>query len=275
MQDLSQLYPVWFVDIWGVIHNGVKPFTPTTDTLAAHRNAGGTVVLVSNSPRSGQGVVRQLDELGVNKNAYDAAVTSGDVTQSLMREEPTKKLFHIGPGRDLSLFEGVPVERVSKDEAGAVICTGLFHDDHETPADYVELLAELHMRKLPMICANPDKLVRKGDRLSYCAGALAESYQQLGGIVSMAGKPYAPIYELALRKAADVRGANISKAEVLAIGDGPETDILGAANQGFPVVYVCGGVRDHVEDIAAEKAHIQTLVPNANIVLAVSHLSWT
>ncbi len=274
MQDFSKRYPVWFVDIWGVVHNGERPFAATVDVLAKHRERGGTVILVSNSPRSEKGVTYQLDEIGVRKDAYDGAVTSGDVTQSLMLAEPTGKLFHLGPQRDLSLFEGLKVARVSQQEAGAIICTGLYHDDRETPDDYVGLLAQLRARNLPMICANPDKIARKGDLLMYCAGALAEAYQNIGGIVQMAGKPYAPIYERALAKAAAVRGAAVSKSQILAIGDGPETDILGAANQGFPVVYVSGGVRDHVEDMASEKAHIQQLVPSANIVLAVRHLIW-
>jgi HAD superfamily hydrolase (TIGR01459 family) len=274
MQDLSKRYPVWFVDIWGVVHNGERPFTNTVDVLAKHRAEGGTVILVSNSPRSETGVTHQLNEVGVRKDAYDCAVTSGDVTQSLMLAEPSGKLFHLGPARDLSLFEGLKVERVEQDQAGAVICTGLYHDDYETPADYVDLLAQLRARNLAMICANPDKVARKGNRLMYCAGALAEAYQNIGGTVQMAGKPYAPIYERALARAATLRGEAVTKSQVLAIGDGPETDILGAANQGFPVVYVSGGVRDHAEDMAAEKAHIQQLVPSANIILAVNHLTW-
>ncbi len=274
MQNLSARYPVWFVDIWGVVHNGVKPFQNTVDVLAQHRAHGGTVILVSNSPRSEIGVTKQLNEIGVRKDAYDAAVTSGDVTQSLMRAEPSGKLFHLGPARDLSIFEGVAIERVPQEQAGAIICTGLYHDDRETPDDYKELLAQLKARNLPMICANPDKVARKGNHLMYCAGALAEAYQNIGGEVSMAGKPYAPIYERALAKASELRGTTIEKSQILAIGDGPETDILGAANQGFPVVYVSGGVRDHAEDMTSEKAHIQALVPHANILLAVNHLEW-
>lgn len=274
LNELSKSHPLWLVDIWGVVHNGVNPFAETTAALARHRESGGTVVLVSNSPRTARGVTLQLNEIGVRKDAYDAAVTSGDVTQDLMRAVPSGKLYHLGPARDLSIFDGVDIKRVGKKEADAIICTGLCHDDRETPEDYVDLLAELQALELPMICANPDKMARKGDRLLYCAGALAERYQAIGGKVSMAGKPYAPIYELALKTAAALRGGPVARDKVLAIGDGPETDILGAALQGFPVVYVGGGVRDQAADLASEKAHIQSLVPNANIVLAVNHLAW-
>lgn len=275
MKTISATYPVWFCDIWGVVHNGYKPFANTVATLARHRANGGIVVLVSNSPRSEAGILKQLDEIGVARNAYDAAVTSGDVTRNLMAEAPSHRLFHLGPDRDTSIFQGLAVERVPLAEAGAVICTGLFHDDRETPDDYEALLTEMKARKLPMICANPDKMVRKGDKLLYCAGALAERFATMGGAVSMAGKPFAPIYELARRKAEVARGGPVSAAEILAIGDGPETDIRGAANQGIACLYVSGGVRDHASDMAAELRHIQSLVPQARIVAAVPELLWT
>lgn len=275
MQKLSADYPVWFCDIWGVIHNGYEPFANTVACLAKHRAHGGVVVLVSNSPRSETGIVKQLDEIGVVRAAYDAAVTSGDVTRTLMEEAPTHKLFHLGPERDLSIFHGLHVERVPLEQAGAVICTGLFHDDRETPADYETLLKDILSRKLPMICANPDKIVRKGSRLLYCAGSLAERYAAMGGEVSMAGKPYAPIYDLARRKAEAARGKHVTLADILAIGDGPETDIKGAADQGITCLYVTGGVRDHTSDMEAELTHIRELVPKARIVAAVPELVWS
>lgn len=275
MQRLSADYPVWYCDIWGVIHNGDEPFANTVACLAKHRERGGVVVLVSNSPRSEAGILKQLDEIGVRREAYDAAVTSGDVTRTLMEEAPSHKLFHLGPERDLSIFHGLKVERVPLEQAGAVICTGLFHDDRETPDDYEALLKEMLSRKLPMICANPDKMVRKGSRLLYCAGSLAESYAAMGGEVSMAGKPYAPIYDLARRKAEAARNTQVAARDILAIGDGPETDIRGAAGQGIACLYVTGGVRDHTPDMEAELAHIRELVPEARIVAAVPELVWS
>jgi HAD superfamily hydrolase (TIGR01459 family) len=156
-----------------------------------------------------------------------------------------------------------------------VICTGLFHDTHETPADYEAMLGEMLSRKLPMICANPDKIVRKGSRLLYCAGSLAERYVAMGGDVSMAGKPYAPIYDLARRKAEATRGRQVNVGDILAIGDGPETDIKGAADQSIACLYVTGGVRDHTSDMEAELTHIRELVPKARIVAAVPELVWS
>lgn len=274
MEELSRSHPVWFCDIWGVVHNGFQPFAPTVDSLQRHRNNGGTVILVSNSPRSTIGITRQLDDIGIPRDAYDAAVTSGDVTRDLMRRQSDGKLYHLGPDRDLSIFDGLNVERVPLERASAVICTGLFHEERETPADYDGLFAEIKSRTLTMICANPDRIVRKGGRLIYCAGALAERYAALGGEVLMAGKPFAPIYELARRVASDIRKTDVAPAEILAIGDGPQTDIRGAAEQGIDCVFVTG-LEDHeVTDLPAAHASIRQAVPQANVLKTVARLDW-
>lgn len=272
MRDLSAQFPVWFVDIWGVVHDGHAPFGVTVDCLQRHRRSGGCVVLVSNSPRSTLGVTKQLDEIGVARDAYDTAVTSGDVTRDLM-QQTDGKLYHLGPDRDLSIFDGLGISRVALEEASAVICTGLFHDDRETPADYAALLAEMKARGLDMISANPDKVVRKGGRLQYCAGALAEAYEALGGAVQMAGKPFAPIYDLARRRAATIRDHDVPVSAILAIGDGPETDIRGAAEQGIACVFMTG-LHDGHGDLAADDAAIRAAVPGANILRTVERLDW-
>ncbi len=265
MRDLSVLYPVWFCDIWGVVHDGQRPFALSVSTLRKHRDAGGRVVLVTNAPRTASGVHQQLLEIGVEPQAWDSIVTSGDVTRTLMLEHGGGALYHIGPARDFSLFDGLDVARVPLAEAKAIICTGLFDEFHERPKDYIDRLRTMVASKLPMICANPDKIVRKGDHIIPCAGALAEIYADLGGTVYMAGKPFRPIYELALKISGAVR------SQVLAIGDGPETDIKGAADFGLPVVLVSGGVNEVSEGLEAEVLH---LVPHANIVKTVAALGW-
>jgi HAD superfamily hydrolase (TIGR01459 family) len=265
MQALSKLFPVWFCDIWGVVHNGYAPFVATTDVLQKHRENGGRVVLVSNSPRTAAGVETQLAEIGVNRASWDDIVTSGDVTRDLMIQHGDGKLYHIGPARDYSLFEELPVQRVAAPDARAIICTGLFHERTEQPENYRDGFRDLIARGLPMICANPDKIVRKGDQLLYCAGALADVYAALGGTVLMAGKPFAPIYDQAMRK------AGVDRSQVLAIGDGPETDVLGAADYGLPVVLITGGINDAGSGLEAE---VQRRVPHARILATVSELVW-
>src|SRR5690606_3768923 len=151
-------------------------------------------------------------------------------------------VFHIGPDRDLSLYDGLDIELVEEFEAQAVVCTGLFDDETETPEDYADMLQRLRARNLPFICANPDIVVERGDRLIWCAGALARDYARLGGVTRIAGKPHRPIYEAALAVASSLLGREVGRDEVLAIGDGVLTDVKGAADNGLDVLYVSAGI---------------------------------
>ena len=271
--NLSARYPLWLCDIWGVVHDGYRPFTENTGALTRHRNAGGLVLLVTNSPRTAQGVERQLREIGVDPESHDGIVTSGDVTRDLVVQHGGGRVFHLGPPRDLSIFEGLAVERCDLGHAHAVLCTGLFDDVNDTLEQYQRLLTDMRARNLEMICANPDKIVRKGDRLLYCAGALAEAYAALGGKVLMAGKPFAPIYDLAFAEAARLRGQPVPRSQVLAIGDGPETDIRGAADYGLDALLIAAGVTDAADGLEAVRSRVQEVVPHANIVAVVHELA--
>jgi len=274
MKDFSEAYAVWFCDIWGVVHDGVKPFATTIDTLKRHRARGGRVILVTNSPRSNLGVEKQLLEIGVDPESHDRIVTSGDVTQVLMRLHGGEGVYHVGAARDLSIYEGTGVSRVDLEEAQAVLCTGLFDDLNDRLEDYEPLLDEMKQRGLSMICANPDKIVKKGDRVLYCAGKLAELYAARGGEVVMAGKPFAPIYDLALAEARRITARDIDRPDILAIGDGPETDIRGAADYGLDAVLVAEGVTDASEGLHVAEAQVLRAVPHARIVATVHDLSW-
>ena len=274
MRSLSERYPVWFCDVWGVVHNGHVPFAASVSTLARHRANGGTVILVTNSPRSRQGVEIQLREIGVAPESHDLVVTSGDVTRDLIVKKGGGQLFHLGPARDHSILEGLDVSLTTLDQARSVLCTGLFDDTKDTLESYDALLADMAGRALPMICANPDKIVRSGDRILYCAGSLAERYAARGGKVLMAGKPFPPIYDLAMAEAARLRGGPVQRSQVLAIGDGPETDIRGAADYGLDALLVADGITDARAGLAAVEASVKALVPEARIVATVRALAW-
>lgn len=275
MKALSTRYPIWFCDVWGVVHNGNRPFPEAVAALRNHRQNGGLVVLLTNSPRTRAGVAAQLAQVGVDPACHDLIVTSGDVTQELVRSPSGRAVFHLGPDRDRSIFDGLDVKRVPLAGAQSVLCTGLVDDQAETPDDYAGLLAEMRAMGLRMICANPDKIVRKGDRILHCAGALAERYASLGGEVMMAGKPFAPIYDVAMARAEDLRGRPIAAADVLAIGDGPETDIRGAADFGLDAVLIADGVTDASAGLAAAEAKTKALVPKARIVATLPSLAWS
>jgi HAD superfamily hydrolase (TIGR01459 family) len=241
LDALTDGYKAVFSDVWGVVHNGVRSSPEACAALARARAKGLAVVLITNAPRPRDDVEAQLRSLDVPRDAYDALITSGDVTRALIAEGPCR-VFHVGSERELSIYEGLDVELADEFEADAVVCTGLFDDETETPDDYGEMLRRFRSRDLPFICANPDIVVERGDKLVWCAGALARDYGQLGGRTLIAGKPHRPIYDAALKEAGRVLGRGIERSEVLAIGDGVMTDVKGADQAGLDVLYVSAGI---------------------------------
>jgi HAD superfamily hydrolase (TIGR01459 family) len=245
--SLVASYDMLLCDVWGVVHNGATAHPAAVDALRRARAAGVTVMLITNAPRPGTVIERQIERFGVPRDCYDAAIASGDVARDELRRRPGARVFHLGPERDLPNYEGLDVTLVDFDEADVVVCTGFFNDDVETPADYADMLMRIRARGLPFICANPDIVVERGDRLIWCAGALARDYETLGGKAIYAGKPHAPIYHLALERAAKIRGKKVDPDRVLAIGDGLHTDLAGAVAQGFDCLFVASAI--HAADL--------------------------
>jgi HAD superfamily hydrolase (TIGR01459 family) len=272
--DLAGRYGALFCDVWGVVHNGVHAFADALEALCAFRERQGPVVLITNAPRPGMLVERQLDELNVPRAAYDAVVTSGDVTRSAVASAPGASVLHIGPGRDLGFYEGLDIELVDHDEEAELIsCTGLFDDTSESPEDYRQRFAGLAARGLTLVCANPDIVVERGDQMVWCGGALARLYAELGGKTVLAGKPFSPIYDAALKAIGEP-----DKASVLTIGDGLYTDIKGACDYGLDALFVTGGIHaadfgpvDHPDpDIVAKRLRRDGLAA----VAIIPKLKW-
>jgi len=238
----SESHPIWLCDIWGVVHNGVATFDTAVAALIRHREMGGTVILISNSPRPKPKLIEQLEHLKISSHAYDNIISSGDVTRSLVKDRISDTVFHLGPDRDKGIFEGLECQFSGAAGADYIVCSGLLDDTIETPDDYTDLLTECAEAGLSMVCANPDLKVQRGDSLVYCAGALAKAYEVLGGEVIYAGKPYLPIYELAIKQASKARGELVETADVLAIGDGIHTDVAGAAQFGCDFLFITGGL---------------------------------
>jgi HAD superfamily hydrolase (TIGR01459 family) len=243
LSALTDRYDVLLCDVWGVIHNGVASFPEACQALVEWRAHHGPVVLISNAPRPSADVISQLDELGVPREAWSAFVTSGDATRVLLGERAPGPAWIIGRDRDFSLYAGLGLETAGPDQAAFVAVSGLVNDEVETPNDYLDRLAIAAERKLPLICANPDRVVQRGDRLIYCGGALADLYESLGGgPVLMAGKPFAPIYDLALAEAATLLGKPVDRARVLCVGDGVITDVKGAHDQKLACLFIAKGI---------------------------------
>jgi HAD superfamily hydrolase (TIGR01459 family) len=240
--ELSPTYDAWIVDIWGVMHNGARAFAAAGAACCRFRRGGGMVVLLSNAPRPFRAVVHQLNAFGVDPESYDGGVTSGDVTRGLLEAWSGRSLLHIGPERDKGLFEGLTGSLTMPDEAEAIVCSGLWDDASETPANYGALFDALAARRVPMLCANPDLVVERGNQLVYCAGALAALYAEKGGKVIYAGKPHLPIYEHTFAALAHIAGSALARERILAIGDGVDTDLLGAHQAGLRSVFIASAV---------------------------------
>ena len=263
----------WICDIWGVVHNGVAAFPSAVDACVRFRKRGGTVLLLTNAPRPAAAVVAQLATLTVPTAAYDAVLTSGDLTLRLIAEHAGIPMCHLGPARDRGLFAGDDRALVGLDAAGVIVCSGLADDECETAEDYRDRLSGPASRAVPLICANPDVTVARGDRIIPCAGAIAALYEQLGGPVIYAGKPYLPIYDRAFEMIAAARGTPVSRDAVLAIGDGVNTDMRGAFVAGIRPVFVASPVHMHEPLDAASLERAFAALPGRPVA-AMSALAW-
>jgi HAD superfamily hydrolase (TIGR01459 family) len=277
LADLASRYDVLLCDVWGVIHNGRESFPVACAALERFAAERGPVILISNSPRPADDVALQLDSLGVPRAAWTVFVTSGDATRVLLKERAPGPAWRLGPERDNVLYDGLGLEFSGPEEAAFIACTGLVDDETETPEDYRASLTLAAERGLTMICANPDRVVHRGERLVYCGGALADLYGALGGEVIMAGKPYRAIYDLCLADAERLLGR--ADARALAIGDGLPTDIKGAQDHGLDCLFVAGGI--HGQEVAGpdgrmEPAKVAALLGGAglNAAYAMTTLSW-
>lgn len=242
LDEIADRYDAILCDAWGVLHNGRTPYPLAGPALARFRASGKHVIVITNVPKPRGPIPRQLERMGFPRDAWDAIVTSGDAIRAELAARAPGPIYRIEPpGYDATLWEGLGLVDAPLSEAAFVGISGLVSDD-ETPADYVEICRQARARNLEMLCANPDIVVQFGDKMIWCAGAVARDYAEIGGRVVMAGKPYAPIYELAYRELAGVAGKAIDKARILAIGDGVGTDIKGAEAQGLDCVFIASGM---------------------------------
>ncbi|WP_306016835.1 TIGR01459 family HAD-type hydrolase [Oceanicaulis sp. MMSF_3324] len=242
LSDLANDYDAILCDVWGVIRDGSDLLPEALEALRQYRKQGGVVILVSNSPRRASSLENFLHQMGAGDEVWDGAVSSGEATHALLKTRAPGPAFKLGPDWDDALYEGTGLEFAKLEDAAFISCTGLFDWENETPDEYTDLLTEAKLRRLDLVCANPDIVVQFGDGLRYCAGALAEKYEDMGGKVIMAGKPHPPIYDLAYGAIERLRGDALDKSRILAIGDGPVTDIKGAQAECVDALFIAGGI---------------------------------
>lgn len=250
---IAEHYDALFCDIWGVVHNGRRLYPGVADALAAFRAQGGKVVLITNAPKPRDPIPGQLDRIGLPRNCWDGIVTSGDAIRAELVARAPGPMFKIGPHEDQDLWDGLDLDHAAIDAARFIAISGLNDPLSETPDDYRAVLQAGLARDLDMLCANPDIVVRVGERLVWCAGAVAQIYEKLGGRVVMAGKPYAPIYRLARQELTRISGGGrIDDARILCVGDGVGTDVRGAQNEGLDCLFIASGL--HGEALMSDGA---------------------
>lgn len=278
LAEIADRYDVILSDVWGVIHNGRESFPPACSALARFRAERGPVILISNAPRPSPDVLPQLDSLHVPRETWSAIVTSGDATRILLGGRAPGPAWRIGPDRDAPLYAGLGLDFADPATAAFISVTGPYDDETETAEDYRERFAQALTRGLPLICANPDIVVQRGDRLIPCGGALAQLYETVGGEVIMAGKPFAPIYNLSIGEADVILGRPVDPARVLCIGDGIVTDVRGANAQGFDILFVASGIHgaETIGEDGLDARAVETLLARdaAVATYAIADLVW-
>lgn len=277
-RDILSRYDVIFSDIWGVLHNGERAFDTANEALVNFRKRGGSVILISNAPMQARHVAKLLDDRGVMREAWDLIVSSGDIAARHVAARGYRAVHAMIYSHDDFLFEDIAAARVAIQEAEAIVCTGLKDDRNEKPESYRPLLETALALKLPFVCANPDLVVDVGGTLLYCAGSLAEIYEAMGGAVFWAGKPHAQAYETAYAAATKLRGEDVARSRILAIGDSVRTDLAGAARFGVPALFTGSGI--HAGEIMRgrmfDEGALARLLATASVppVAAMPVLAW-
>jgi HAD superfamily hydrolase (TIGR01459 family) len=251
-RDLAENADVVLSDIWGVIHDGLVQFPDSCAALRTFREQGGVVILITNAPRPADSVQRQLRKMNIADETYDAVVSSGDLTRNFIANHTGQSVFQIGPARDNPIFRGLSIDFAPLERADYIVCTGPFDDEVETAEDYRAMMIAARQRDMTFICANPDIVVERGNKLIYCAGAIAELYRELGGEVIFYGKPHRPAYDRAIELAQASRGKASSLQRIIAIGDSVRTDLAGANGMGIECLFVTRGI--HAQDFAGVEA---------------------
>ena len=262
IKSIIDRYDLFFIDLWGVIHNGIELYEHSLEVLEKLRIENKEFVLLTNAPRPKGDVINFLKNLGL-KNYFDNVFTSGEAAQSYLTNELNKKkFFHIGPLKDSNLFKDIKKNNVLNiNDSDYLLCTGLF-EDHEDDLNFYKKLLLNHISK-KMICTNPDLIVDRGDEREYCAGSVAKSFEEIKGKVIYFGKPHPPVYNLSI---------NVKNKKVLCIGDNLNTDIKGANIQNFDSLLITSGV--HRKEIAEKELNQVLKKYNVKVDYTQRILKW-
>ena len=263
LKSIIENYDLFFIDLWGVVHNGVKLNEKAIDVLAKISEAKKNYILLTNAPRPNSIVKIFLEKMGMNKNMRENVYTSGEAALSYLKKNFLEQNFyHIGPPKDFDLFidfKNKKTQDISK--SNYLLCTGLY-DNHDQDLNYYkELFANSISKK--MICTNPDLIVDRAEKREYCAGSVAMVFEKLGGKVVYFGKPYPEVYN---------QSTTSNNKKVIAIGDNLNTDIKGAINMNYDSLIITDGV--HKEEFKRNGIEKVLLNYNVDATFSQSELKW-
>ena len=231
LSDIYSNYETFVIDLWGVIHNGIKLNPKAIEVVENLSKHSKNIVFLSNAPRPSSNVINFLLKMNMDKKFLKNVITSGEAAMHAINQNKFgKTFFHLGPSKDISVFEKVKANKTSIENCDFILCTGLF-DDYENDLDYYKKILLKHISK-KLICTNPDLIVHRGNIEELCAGSVAKVFEDLGGEVIYFGKPHKEIYNMCF-------GSN---EKVLAIGDNLRTDIKGANNFKIDCIFITEGV---------------------------------
>lgn len=253
LDDLPRRYRVILCDLWGCVHNGVRIIPGVVERLDRWAAEGRCVIFLTNAPRPSQAVVEQLAALGLPERLNGRVVSSGDAALAWLKRGELRHAVFLGSSTDAVRLESEGLRFAPEDEADTVICSG-FDERGFDLTDYVAQLERFAGRQLEMLCLNPDRVVHRGDDAEPCAGALADAYGELGGLVRYFGKPHSHIYEHAITHAERLAASRLDRSEIIAIGDSIATDFVGAANQAIDFVFVAAGIDNETYRADPEQA---------------------
>ena len=238
LRSIADNYDLFYIDLWGVIHNGIKLHENAIITLNELIKINKNFVLLTNAPRPNETVKVFLKKMGMNEQITDHVFTSGQASLNYLKKFlPSEKFFHIGPPRDFDLFNDFKKNQSEDlENSQYLLCTGLF-DNYDTDLNYYKKLFEKYTNK-KMICTNPDLIVDRGNVRELCAGSVAMVFEKMGGEVIYFGKPYPEVYNQSID--------NINK-KILSIGDNLNTDIKGANLLNYDSLLISNGV--HANEI--------------------------
>ena len=263
LRSIAENYDIFYIDLWGVIHNGIKLHKNAIEALEELTKVKKQYVLLTNAPRPNKTVKSFLEKMGMNKEIREKVYSSGEVALNYLKKNLLdNKFYHIGPNRDFDLFLDFKKNKTTNiKESAYLLCTGLF-EEHGEDLDYYKKLFKEHINK-KMICTNPDLIVDRGDKRELCAGSVALVFKKMGGEVIYFGKPFPEVYNQSIEN---------KEKRVLSIGDNLNTDIKGANLLNYDSLLILNGV--HKDEI--KKEGIDTVSKNYKVIINFNQteLKW-